>query len=103
MKGEIREIKLYVKGEFEDWGSAVERVFHGKEITERENKELFEFVRQLLRKTYYSTYAITKIYRTVEKGFIVKLFKQTENAYGGYVGTIETYATIEDIIKNIKR
>jgi hypothetical protein len=103
MKGEIREIRLYVKGEFEDWSTAKEEIVHGKEITERENKELFEFVRQLLKKTYYSTYAVTKIYKTIEKGFIVKLFKQTENAYGGYVGTIETYATIEDIIKNIKR
>jgi hypothetical protein len=103
MKGEIREIKLYVKGEFEDWGSAVERVFHGKEITETENKELFEFVRRLLKKTYYADFAITKIYRTIEEGYIVKLLKQTENQYGGYAGTVETYVTINDIVKNIKR
>jgi hypothetical protein len=103
MKGEIREIRLYVKGEFEDWSTAKEEIVHGKEITERENKELFEFVRQLLKKTYYSTYAVTKIYKTIEKGFIVKLFKQTENQYGGYAGTVETYVTINDIVKNIKR
>jgi hypothetical protein len=103
MERKIREIIIYIKGEFEDWKDAEKRVFHGYEITETENKELFEFVRQLLRKTHYSTYVTTKIYKTIEKGFVIKLFQQTQNTYGGYVGTIETYATIEDIIKNIKR
>jgi hypothetical protein len=103
MKKEIKEIRLCVKGEFEDWESAIERVFHGYEISEKENPELFEFVRQLLKKTYYSCFAITRIYKTIEKGFVVKLFAQTENAYGGYVGTVETYATIDDIIRNAKR
>jgi hypothetical protein len=103
MREEIREIRLHIKGEFEDWENSIERVFHGKEITEKENKELFEFVRKLLKKTYYSDYAITKIYKTIEKGFVIKLFKQTQNQYGGYVGTIETYVTIDDIISNIKR
>jgi 1,4-alpha-glucan branching enzyme len=103
MKREIREIKLYVKGEFEDWKDAIERVFHGYEITETENKELFEFVRQLLKKTHYSSFVVTKIYKTIEHGYIIRLFTQTENQYGGYVGTIETYATIDDIIRNAKR
>jgi hypothetical protein len=101
MKREIREIKLYVKGEFESWENAKERIVHGYEISEKESPELYEFVRQLLKKTYYSNFAMT-IYRTIEKGFIVKLFAQTENAYGGYVGTIETYITIEDIAKSIR-
>jgi hypothetical protein len=87
MGKEIREIKIWVKGEFEDWRDAEKRIFHGYEITERENKELFEFVRQLLKKTHYSCFAITNIYKTVEHGYIIKLFRQTEN----------------DIIKNIRR
>jgi hypothetical protein len=103
MERKIREIIIHIKGEFEDWKNAEKRVFHGYEITETENKELFEFVRRLLKKTYYADFGITKIYKTIEEGFIVKLFKQTENAYGGYVGTIETYATVDDIAKNIKR
>jgi hypothetical protein len=103
MGKEIREIKLYVKGEFESWNEAIERVFHGTEVKEEENRELFEFVRQLLKKTYYANYAVTRIYKTVEHGYIIKLFRQTENAYGGYVGTIETYVTVEDIVKGVRK
>lgn len=103
MEKKIGEIKICIKGEFEDWGSARERIFHGYEITEKENKELFEFVRQLLKKTYYANFAMTKIYKTIEHGYIIKLFAQTENQYGGDVGTVETYATIDDIVKNVKR
>jgi hypothetical protein len=103
MKREIREIKICLKEEFEDWKDAEKRVFHGYEITEKDNKELFELVRRLLKKTYYADYAITNIYKTVEHRYIIRLFKQTENQYGGYVGTIETYVTVEDIVKNIRR
>jgi hypothetical protein len=103
MKKEIQEIRLYVKGEFEDWNSAREEIVHGFEVDKKENKELFEFVEKLLKKTYYSDFVVTKIYKTIEKGFVIKLFKQTENQYGGYVGTTETYATIDDIVKNIKK
>ena len=103
MKKEIREIKICLKGEFEDWERAEKRIFHGYEISEKESKELYEFVRQLLKKTYYADYAITNIYKTVENGYIIRLFKQTENQYGGYVGTVETFASIDDIIKNIRR
>jgi hypothetical protein len=103
IKREIREIKLYVKGEFEDWENAVEKTIHGYEISERENPELFEFVEKLLRKTYYDEFVVTRIYKTIEEGFVVILFSQTGNEYGGYCGTIETYATIDDIVKNIKR
>jgi regulator of sirC expression with transglutaminase-like and TPR domain len=95
MKKDIREIKICLKGEFEERGE--KRVFHGAELKEEENRELFEFVRRLLKKTYYADYAVTRIYKTVEQGYIIKLFKQTENEYGGYVGTIESYVSIDDI------
>jgi hypothetical protein len=96
------EVKLWLKGEFESWDEAKEMIVHGKEITRRECEEFFEFVEQLLEKTYYSDFVVTRIYKTIEKGFVIKLFKQTENQYGGYAGTIETYVTINDIVKNIK-
>jgi hypothetical protein len=101
--GEMKEIKLYIKGEFEDWREAREKTLHGYEISERENPELFEFVEKLLRKTYYDELAVTHIYKTIEEGFVILLFSQTENQYGGYCGTIQTYATIDDIVKNIRR
>ena len=96
----VKKISIHVKGEFEDWKDAKEKVFHGYEIHE---KELYEFVRELLKRTSYANLAITKIYKTIEHGYIIRLFAQTENRYGGYVGTIETYATVDDIIKNIEK
>jgi hypothetical protein len=101
--GEIKEIKLYTKSWTEDWDSAREEIVHGFELDKKENEKLFDFVEKLLEKTHYASFAITKIYETIEKGFVIKLFKQTENQYGGYVGTIETYVTVEDIVKNIRR
>jgi hypothetical protein len=103
MKGEVKEIRLYIKSWTEDWSEAEERVFHGRQITKAENPELYEFVEKLLKKTYYDTCVISRIYKTIEKGFVIVLFDMLENKYGGYIGTTTTYVTIDDIIKNIKR
>jgi hypothetical protein len=96
----MQEIRLYIKGEFEDWEKAIERKFHGVELN---NRELKEFIERLLKKTEYATYAVTKIYKTVEAGFVIVLFTQTNNQYGGYVGSIQTYITIDDIVRSLKR
>ena len=100
---EIKEIKLYSKGEFESWDSAKEEIVHGFELNEKENRELYEFVRRLLEKTYYENFVVSRIYKTIEHGYVIVLFRQTENEYGSYVGTISLYATLEDIIKNMKK
>ena len=99
----VKEIKVYMKSEFETWDEAIERVFHGKEIKRTENRDLYEFVEDLLMRTHYSEFALTRIYKTIEEGYLCVLYRQTQNEYGGYVGSISLYATIDDIVKNIKR
>jgi hypothetical protein len=99
----MREIRIYSKGEFEDWESARALVFHGEEIDRERNRDLYEFVEDLLIRTHYSDFALTRIYKTIEKGFVCLLYKQTQNEYGGYVGSVQIYITIDDIARNMER
>jgi hypothetical protein len=34
--------------------------------------------------------------------YIIVLFKQTENSYGGFVGSVSTYLTLDELIKAVK-
>jgi hypothetical protein len=79
------------------------RKFHGYEIKRENNRDLFDFIERLLVKTRYGDYALTHIYKTVEKKYIMVLFKQIENEYGGYVDTVQIYITIDDIVRNVER
>ena len=102
MKRRYKQIKLYVKGEFDTWNQALERVFHGYEI--KNNKELYRFIEELIKRTDYCDLVPTKIYRTVEGGgYVIRLFKQTENQYGSYVGTVETYLTLDELLSSLKK
>jgi hypothetical protein len=100
MSKKPEKIKIWLKGEFEGWENAKLAQFTGYEI---ENEDFYEFVARLLKRTEYGSYVITAIYKTVECGFVVKLFKQVENQYGGYTGSITTFVTVDEIIKAIKR
>jgi hypothetical protein len=96
----IKKIEVWVKGEFEDWEHARLAQFYGKRIDDSD--ELYEFIYRLLRKTEYSDYAVTAIYKVVGYSYIIVLFKQTENSYGGFVGSVSTYLTLDELIKAVK-
>jgi hypothetical protein len=99
MSKKPEKIKIWLKGEFEDWPNAKLVEFTGYEI---DSEELHEFVSKLLKKTEYASYVVTGIYKTVECGFVVKLFKQVENQFGSYTGSITTYLTFDEIVKAIR-
>jgi hypothetical protein len=95
----LEKIKIWVKNEFEEWDSAKRIEYSGYKI---EDEDFYELVRELLKMTKYSDYTITGIYKTSEHGIIIRLFKQIENQYGGYSGSVLTFVFLKDIIKVIK-
>jgi hypothetical protein len=96
----MEKIKVWLKNEFEDWDHAKLAEFQGYEIKDEDFNEL---IAKLLKITEYSSYVITGIYKTKQYGIIIRLFRQVENQYGGYTGSVSTFITLDELIKAIKK
>jgi len=67
---------------------------HGQEIDEKDNRELYMFVLELLSRTNYCNYTLDKIIKTVEKRYIIVLENEREKS--------KTYLTFSELIDAIR-
>jgi hypothetical protein len=67
----------------------------GREIDEKDNRELYMFVLELLGRANYCYYTLDKILKTAEKSYIIVLENESEKS--------KTYLTIAELIDALRK
>jgi hypothetical protein len=90
----MEEIRLARKEKIDGLEFVESISVHGREIDEKDNKELYTFVLELLSRTNYCDYVLDKILKTYEKSYVIVIENEREKN--------KTYLTFAELIEAMR-